>query len=75
MFDTMKYCEINDIPAWILSIDFKKAFDTVEIPSLLGALEFFEFPEYIVNWFRILYSGFTVKIQNNGNFSGKYLYQ
>ena len=46
-----------------------KAFDKPELSSILGALIFFNFPERITKWIKILYTGFSVKIQNNGHFS------
>ena len=52
-----------------VTCDFQKAFDKISTESILKTLEYFQFSEYIINWTRILYTGFTAKIQNNGNFS------
>ena len=69
VFDVMAYCQKMDIPAWIMNLDFHKAFDCCEIPSILAALRCYGMPEYIVKWVEILYTDFKIKIQNNGNFS------
>ena len=69
IFDILKSAEINDIPAIILQIDFTKAFDRVEMCAIKGSLRYFGFSEEIIKWFDILYKDFSVKIQNNGNFS------
>ena len=61
MMDTMDYCTNQNIPAWILSLDFMKAFDTCEFQSIKGALQFFRFPKNIVKWVEILYTDFFVK--------------
>ena len=60
MFDTMDFCRVHEIPAWILSLDFMKAFDMCEVESIKGALNFFQFPDEITKWVTILYSDFFV---------------
>ena len=71
IFDIMNFCERNNEQAIVLSLDYMKAFDCVELDSILGSLSFFGFPEYILKWVRILYTGFTVQIQNSGHLSEK----
>ena len=53
----------------MLSLDFEKCFDKIEHCAILGALKYFKYAEYIVEWTEILYDGFEAKIQNNGFFS------
>ena len=67
--DTIRYCELQKKDAVMINLDFHKAFDSVEIPSILAVLQYFDFPDYIIEWIRILYDNFKVKVQNNGNFS------
>ena len=69
ILDIMNHCENKDIPAFILSIDFMKAFDRCEVQSILESLKFFNFPTLIIEWVNILYKDFKVKVQNFGHFS------
>ena len=69
ILDTMNYCEREELPAFILSIDFMKAFDRCEVQSILGSLRYFGFPNLILDWIDVLYSEFKVRIQNYGHFS------
>ena len=55
--------------ALILSLDYKKCFDMISFDAIIGSLVFFEFPQFIIQWTKILYTGYEVKIQNNGKFS------
>ena len=69
ILDMMNYCAKNNIEAVIFNLDFMKAFDRAEVPSILKSLQYFNFPSFIVEWISILYNDFTVKVQNNGHFS------
>ena len=69
VFDLMKYCELHDVDAIVLSLDFEKCFDKIETSAILGALKFFDFSEYLQEWVKMLYQDFKAVIQNNGNFS------
>ena len=69
IFDLLKYCELNNIDGLILSLDFEKCFDKIEHKAGEGALRYFNFAEYIVNWVNLLYQDATAAVQNNGNFS------
>ena len=55
----------------IISCDYLKCFDRIETNAVLKSMEQFGFAEILINWVRILYSEFKVKVQNNGNFSGE----
>ena len=35
--DVIKYCETSNLPSAILSLDFQKAFDTIEWPFMMKA--------------------------------------
>ena len=69
MLDVVENVKKTNKEALIVNCDFMKAFDTVNLESLYNALGFFDFPENLINWTRIIYTGFTVKVQNNGFFS------
>ena len=70
MLDIIHQAEKEDLEAVVLSLDFVKCFDKCSFKILHGSLEFFEFGEVIKQWTKILYKQFTVKVQNNGHFSG-----
>ena len=70
MLDIMHQARKEDLEAVILSLDFVKCFDKCSFTILHGSLEFFGFGEVVKEWTKILYKDFSVKIQNNGNFSG-----
>ena len=67
----MAHCEKEKIDALILSLDFEKCFDYISFTAISGAMAYFGYGEYLINWTDILYNGFTVMIQNNGNFTNK----
>ena len=47
-------------------------FDKISLQAIYSALRFFDFPDYIINWTKILYTNFRLKIQNNGKFSEEF---
>ena len=59
----------EDPPTIILSCDYVKCFDRVELAGVLGAMEQFGFSRYLRTWVEIIYTEFTLKVQNNGFFS------
>ena len=71
IYELMTYSDSNNIEALILSLEFEKCFDRIEHQVLLACLEFFNFPEYLITWTEILYSGFKANTQNNGYFSNR----
>ena len=69
MLDIMYQAEKEDLEAVILSLDFVKCFDKCSFTILHGSLDFFGFGKVVKEWTKILYKDFSVRIQNNGNFS------
>ena len=67
--DIITYTQLYNIPAQVTSYDFQKAFDRVTHNCLFAALEMFNFGPNIIQWTKTLYTGFTAKVQNNGEFS------
>ena len=53
----------------VLSCDYLKCFDRIEQEAVFQSMQIFSFSETLINWIKILYTQFSVKIQNNGNFS------
>ena len=54
----MKYAENEQIEAVIISLDFEKAFDRVEIPALISALEYFNFGNNFMKLTTVLCTNF-----------------
>ena len=72
IYELIKFTETKNMDALILSLDFEKCFDKIEFCALLGSLNFFDFPEYVTNWIKILYTDFKANTQNNGFFSKRF---
>ena len=71
MHEIIKWAEKNDQECIILSLDFLKCFDRIEFKAITGAMSFFGFVDYLIEWTSILYNGFQVNTQNNGHFSNR----
>ena len=69
LLDLIRHCNKNSVPAFVLSLDFKKCFDMISFEIIQGSLEVFGFPSYMRRWVELLYSNFEVRIQNNGHLS------
>ena len=69
--DLIDYCKRKNIEALLLNCDFHKCFDRVSFSCVKGALHYFKFSPYIIKWMEILYSNFSICIQNAGNFSNR----
>ena len=62
----MQILENEDRPGLILSLDFEKAFDRVEMVALVGTLKYFNFGEYFINGILLLYKDFETCPYNMG---------
>ena len=71
VFDLMDYTKMENIDAFILSLDFAKCFDKISFSALKGSLRYFGCSNVIREWTDILYKGFTVKVHNYGHLSSK----
>ena len=67
----------QEMEAIIVSLDFEKAFDRVELTAVEGALRFFNFGEVLINWVLLLCnnvlinrSGFCTWRNSNIHFTG-----
>ena len=70
-FDIIQFADKNKLDSIILQLDFEKCFDKVDHGALIGALKFFNFSTYLVNWTELLYEDCKAVIQNNGYFGPK----
>ena len=55
----------------ILSCDFMKCFDRIETECIIKGMKMFKFSEMLIHWVKIIYTNFSIKVQNNGQFSHK----
>ena len=72
IYELIRCAEETDLEALILSFDFEKCFDKIEFQAIFGSLSFFGFPQYMIDWVKIMYSGFQANTQNNGHFSNRF---
>ena len=70
LLDLYEYTEESNIPGAFLSIDFEKAFDTVERKFLFSVLKTFNFGENFIKWMMILNEKPMFKVKNNVWLSG-----
>ena len=69
ILDIIEFTEKNDIPCIIISIDFEKCFDRIEISALLASLRYFNVGDSYVRWIEMLFTDPVACVANNGNFS------
>ncbi|MCP3888847.1 MAG: hypothetical protein GY702_08215 [Desulfobulbaceae bacterium] len=67
--DIMYYTKEQQIPGILLCIDFEKAFDSVSWDYLFATLDAFNFGNYFKKWIKILYTGISSCVMNNGRTS------
>ena len=72
ILDSVIVCEQKDIPLVILSIDAEKAFDRIEISSLLGAMRYFGIGESFQKWTSVCFNGAEASVLNFGHISEKF---
>lgn len=66
IIDLDDYCQSNGIPALVLSVDFERCFDTIEISSIDKILNYFGVGENYRSWIRLLFKDMMVCTLNNG---------
>jgi hypothetical protein len=64
--DLLRYVNKKNLPAIILCIDQKKAFDKISWKYLYETLKTFNFKEDFINWVKLLYTDIKSHIKNNG---------
>ena len=71
LFDTLCYCEDNNIPGMLVIIDYAKAFDTIEWGFITYCLDIFGFGTFIKESVKLLqYNSFS-RVEPNGYLSDK----
>lgn len=69
--DIIYHTNLNNIPGILITIDFEKAFDSLEWSFMISALEAFNFGKSLIKWVKTFYNNITSCVMNNG-FSTKY---
>ena len=64
--DIIEYCEMDDKNGMLLALDYKNAFDSVNHNFIIHVLKAFNFGETLIDWVRLLLSGVSVTVMNNG---------
>ena len=67
--DMIEYLENRHKGGYILSLDYIKCFDKIEINAILGALKYFKYGDNFIRMIEILQRNFQSCVVNNGNVS------
>ena len=69
ILNILEYIQTENESGIIVSIDFEKAFDRIEIKSLLKILKLFNFSNDFVHWTETIYNGPVACVTNHGYLS------
>ena len=69
VYDIVQHCRNSGQDAVLLNLDFVKCFDNISFEAIVGSLNYFGIPQYVQTWVKMLYTDFTVTVQNNGKFT------
>ena len=64
--DVLEMSKIEKLSGILLSVDFRKAFDTLEWSCIHYALELSNFGDSLRNWVKVLYTEIESAVINNG---------
>ena len=67
--DLIHYLDINNLPGLLLTIDFQKAFDSINWTFLIKSLEHFDFGKEFIAWIKLFYTDISSCVINNGTTS------
>lgn len=71
--DVLEYTKDEDLTGILVSLDFRKAFDTLKWPFIKSVLNLFNFGESVKRWTSIFYTDVESAVLNNG-FATNYYY-
>ena len=66
IIDVMEYTKTHNIPGILASLDFRKAFDSLEWPFIMRTLDVFNFGTSIQKWASTFYTNIESAALNNG---------
>ena len=66
IIDIAKYAEQEDLQAVVISLDFEKAFDSVEKTAIQGTMHLLNFSQYFIDLINLLYHHFEACVMNLG---------
>ena len=66
IIDLIDYTEENEIPGIIFSIDFEKAFDSIDWKYMEICLGYFGFGPGLIKWVKTFYTDISARTTNNG---------
>ena len=64
--DIMKCTKLQKIPGILVSLDVRKAFDSIEWPFIMKTLDYFNFGSDIKRWVSTFYTNIESTVLNNG---------
>ena len=67
--DIIEYCDLFSKSGILVTLDFTKAFDSLQWDFMFKALQFFNFGPSFIQWIKALYHKPEACIKNNGYFS------
>ena len=66
IIDTLDFTTMNEIPGFMVMLDFEKAFDSVSWKFFVKILESFNFGNKFIRWIKLLYNKASICVINNG---------
>ena len=69
MFDIIDYANWKNVSGAVLSVDLRKAFDSLKWPFIFKMLSLYGFGRTIINWIKILYKKPKCRFINDNNLS------
>ena len=64
--DVMEYAKVHNTPGILISLDFKKAFESLEWGYIMNTLDVFNFGTSIKRWISTFYTNIESAVINNG---------
>ena len=64
--DIMEYTKLQKMPGILVSLDFRKAFDSIEWPFIKKTLDHFNFGADMKRWVSTFYANIESAVINNG---------
>ena len=61
----MEHTKLHNIPGILVSLDFKKAFDSLEWEYIMNTLRVFNFGTSIMRWISTFYTNIESAVINN----------